>query len=99
MDKYIVTGPKPITRRGKKREVIYFRDGDVIELTPEQAEAFKDRVKLPEKKQPTIAKLNVDELQAVLEQRGVDIDSIQGTGKDGTVLKKDLVAAVEAASA
>lgn len=40
--------------------------------------------------------MTVDELEALLTAAGVDLDSIEGSGKNGSVVKADLVRAAEA---
>lgn len=45
----------------------------------------------------TLADLTVPELEARAESAGVDREAIAGSGKDGAVLKNDLIGAIEAA--
>jgi len=45
---------------------------------------------------PSLDGLTKDELLALCDERGIDPDKIEGTGKGGYVVKDDLVAALEA---
>lgn len=45
---------------------------------------------------PDVASLTVDQLETLLTDAGVDLQSIEGSGADGAVVKADLVAAASA---
>lgn len=92
-------GPKgqvytyPITRWGPDGKPRQFEEGDKIpdnysRSPTEKVEAADD-----------LADLKKDELEALAEKEGIDIDAIEGSGANGNVLVDDLRNAIKEARA
>lgn len=82
--------------------------GAEIELTEADFEAIVDRnanalaiggVSEEVDEVPSPSKMTVEQLEARADELDIDRSAIEGTGSNGQVVKKDLVAVVEAAEA